>query len=178
MRFSRTSSSPPAKSFEFTRRYIDDLISINNPRFDDAIRMIYLSELTLKDTTLAEGKVAYLDRLVEIRNGQLAMSLYDKRDDFPFTIHNYPHLDSNVPCMPTYGVYISQLIRFAKACDSYPDFLARHQRLVSTLVKQGFRYGLLCRKFKQFYRSHFNLISRYSKSVTQHLREGVDSQVS
>ena len=96
---------------------------------------------------------------------------------FPFAIHNYPHVDSNVPCMPTYGVYISQLIRFAKACDTYPDFFTRHQRLVATLMRQGFKYDLLCRKFKQFYRSHFDLISRYSKSVTQHLREGVDSQV-
>ena len=105
------------------------------------------------------------------------MSLYDKRDDFPFAIHNYPHLDSNVPCMPTYGVYISQLIRFAKACDTYPDFLTRHQRLVATLMRQGFKYDLLCRKFKQFYRSHFDLISRYSKSVTQHLRKGVDTVI-
>ena len=105
------------------------------------------------------------------------MSLYDKRDDFPFSIHNYPHLDSNVPCMPTYGVYISQLIRFAKACDTYTDFLKRHQNLVRTLAKQGFKYNLLCKKFKQFYRSNFDLVSRYSKSVTEHLREGIDSQV-
>ena len=83
------------------------------------------------------------------------MSLYDKRDDFPFAIHNYPHLDSNVPCMPTYGVYIIQLIRFAKDCDTYSDFLTRHQRFVSTPVRQGFKYDLLCRKFKQF---HFTLI--------------------
>ena len=65
------------------------------------------------------------------------MSLYDKRDDFPFVIHNYPHLDSNVPCMskPTYGVYISRIIRFSKAWDTYPDFLTRHQRLVSTVLR-------------------------------------------
>ena len=173
--FSRTNDQP--SSFAFTRRYIDDLISINNPRFDSAISKIYPSELALKDTTLGEGEVAYLDRRIEIRDRQLVMSLYDKRDDFPFKIRNYPHLNSNIPCMPTYGVYISQLIRFTKACDSYVDFLARHQHLVSTLLNQGFRYGLLCRKFKQFYRSHFSLISRYSKSVTQHLREGIDSQV-
>ena len=73
---------------------------------------------------------------------------------------------THVPCVPTYGVYISQLIRFAKACDTYPDFLTRHQRLAATLMRQGFKYDLLCRKFKQFYRSHFDLISRYSKSVT------------
>ena len=79
--------------------------------------------------------------------------------------------------MPTYGVYISQPNHFAKACDTYPDYLTRHQHLVSTLMRQGFKYDLLCRKFKQLYRSHFDLISRYSKSVTQHLREGIDSQV-
>ena len=81
-------------------------------------------------------------------------SRYDKREDFPFAIHNYPHIDSNLLYL-----YISQLIRFAKAYDMYPDFLTRHQRLVSTLMLQGFKYDLLCRKFKQFYRSHFDLIS-------------------
>ena len=76
-----------------------------------------------------------------------------------------------------YGVYISQLLHFTRACDRYSDFLARHKRLVRTLLDQGFRYGLLCRKFKQFYQSHHSLIQRYSHSVAQHLREGVDSQV-
>ena len=76
-----------------------------------------------------------------------------------------------------YGVYISQLLRFAHACDRYSDFLARHKRLVRTLLDQGFRYGLLCREFKQFCRSHHSLVRRCSHSVTQHLREGVDSQV-
>ena len=93
IRFSRTNGLPQATSFEFTRRYIDDLISINNPRFDKAIKKIYPSELTLKDTTLADGKVAYLDRQIEIRDRQLVMSLYDRRDDFPFSIHNYPHME-------------------------------------------------------------------------------------
>ena len=74
-------------------------------------------------------------------------------------------------------VYISQLLRFARACDRHSDFLACHKRQVRTLLDQGFRYGLLCRKLKQFYRSHHSLIQRYSHSVTQHLREGVDSQV-
>ena len=56
-------------------------------------------------------------------------------------------------------------------------FPACLKRLVRTLLDQGFRYGLLCRKFKQFYRPHHSLIQRYSHSVMQHLREGVDSQV-
>ena len=138
---------------------------------------IYPSALTLKETNLSDHRVAYLDRQLEIKKGNLVLSLYDKQDDFSFNVQNYPHLDSNVPCMPMYRVYISQLLRFAHACDRYSDFLARHKRLVRTLLNQGFRYDLLCREFKQFYRSHHSLIQRYSHSVTQHLREGVDSQV-
>ena len=101
IRFSKTNGHPQSKSFEFTRRYIDDLISVNNPRFDKAIEKIYPSKLTLKDTTLVDGKVAYLDRQVEMRDRQLVMSLYNKRDDFPFAIHHYPHLNSIVLCMTT-----------------------------------------------------------------------------
>jgi hypothetical protein len=42
-------------------------------------------------------------------------SLYDKRDDFDFAIVNFPFLCSNIPLSPAYGVYISQLIRYARA---------------------------------------------------------------
>ena len=51
------------------------------------------------------------------------------------------------------------------------DFLAHHKCLVRKLLDQGFRYGLLCRKSIQFYRSHHSLVQRYSHSLTQHLRE-------
>ena len=114
---------------------------------------------------------------MEIEKGKLVMSLYDKQVDFPLKVQNYPYLNSNVPCMPMYGVYISQLLRFARACDRYSDFLARHKRLVRALLGRGFRCGLLCRGFKQFYLSYYSLVQRYSHSMTQHLREGVDSQV-
>ena len=174
--FSWGGTSHIPKSFSLTRRYIDDLITINNPQIDGAIGKIYPSALTLKETNLSDHRVAYLDRHLEIEKGKLVMSLYDKRDYFPFRVQNYPHLDSNVPCMPMYGVYISQLLRFAHTCNRYSDFLAHHKRLARTLLVQGFQYGLLCRKFKQFYQSHYSLVQRYSHSMTQHVQEGVDSQ--
>lgn len=176
LKFSRDKSFN-AQSFNYTRRYIDDLLSIDNPQFKDAIKQIYPEELELKDTSLEGNKVAYLDRLVKINNGLLLSSLYDKRDDFPFTIRNYPHMDSNIPVLPTYGVYISQIIRFTKACDNYEDFVVRHSRLVNTLLNQGFEIKLLYRKFKQFYRTNYCLVSKYSKSVTEHIRDGIDSRV-
>ena len=76
--FSRGSTNPIPKSFSLTRQYIDDLITINNPRFDGAIRKIYPSALTLKETNLSDNRVAYLDCQLEIKKGKLGMSLYDK----------------------------------------------------------------------------------------------------
>jgi hypothetical protein len=57
--------------------------------------------------------------------GSIASFLYDKRDDFNFPIVNFPFICSNIPATPAYGVYISQLIRYSKACGSYQDFLDR-----------------------------------------------------
>ena len=50
-------------------------------------------------------------------------SLYDKRDDFNFHITNFPFPSSNIPSSPAYCVFISQLIRYARACSSYGCFI-------------------------------------------------------
>ena len=64
--------------------------------------------------------------------------IYDKRDDFNFKIINFPNMCSNIPASPAYGVYISQLIRYARASSNYSDFLKRH--LIRSLKKFIFRY--------------------------------------
>ena len=47
-------------------------------------------------------------------NWQHKFKIYDKRDDFDFDIVNFPFLDGDVPRSTSYGIYFSQLIRFAK----------------------------------------------------------------
>ena len=49
----------------------------------------------------------------EFDNFTIWKTFYDKRDDFDFEIVNFPFLDGDVPRSTSYGVYISQLIRFA-----------------------------------------------------------------
>ena len=56
-----------------------------------------------------------LDLNLSIHNNIVSTKIYDKRDDFNFDIVNFPFLDGDVPRRPSYGVYISQLIRFARA---------------------------------------------------------------
>jgi hypothetical protein len=45
----------------------------------------------------------------------------------------------NIPASPAYGVYISQLIRYARASSNYSDFLKRHLTKLSEVnVKDTF----------------------------------------
>ena len=95
-----------ASQFNFIYRYIDDVLSINNPDFENYLGQMYPAELEIKDTTESNTSASYLDLLLSIESdGQLRTSLYDKRDDSHIT--NFPFLSSNIPFSPGYGVFIS-----------------------------------------------------------------------
>ena len=80
-------------------------LSINNPDFENYRGQMYPAELEIKDTTESNTSASYLDLLLSIESdGQLRISLYDKRDDFNFHITNFPFLNSNIPSLPAYGV--------------------------------------------------------------------------
>jgi hypothetical protein len=100
-----------ARSFNFTFRYIDDVLSLDNSRFNDFVDHIYPIEFEIKYTTDTDKYVSYLVLHIEIDNeGWLRTKLYDKRDDFnfPFVIFvNFPFICSNIPAASPYGVYIS-----------------------------------------------------------------------
>jgi hypothetical protein len=124
-----------ARSLNFTFRYIDDIRSLNNFWFGDFVDCIYRIDLEIKDTTDTDRSASYLDLHLEIDSeGRLRTKLYDKRDDFNFPIVNFPFICSNIPAAPAYGVYISELIRYSRACGSYQDFLYRGLLLTSKLL--------------------------------------------
>jgi len=80
-------------------------------------------ELAVKYTTDSPNSAFYLDIYLEHDiNGTLTIKLYDKRDDFNFSIVNYPFLNSNIPSSPAYGDYMSQMIRYSRICNSYHIF--------------------------------------------------------
>jgi hypothetical protein len=81
------------RSFNFTFRYIYDVLSLNNSRFGDFVDHIYPIELEIKDTTYTNRSASYLDLHLKIDSeGRLRTKLYDKRDDFNFSIVNFPFI--------------------------------------------------------------------------------------
>ena len=72
---------------------------------------MYPTELQLNKANSSDTETSCLDLNLSITNGIVSSKIYDKRYDFDFEIVNFPFLDGDVPRSPSYGVYISQLIR-------------------------------------------------------------------
>ena len=105
----------------------------------------------------------------------LKSKLYDKRDDFNFHIVNYPFLDSNIPKNPAYGVYVSRLVCFARACSEFDDFASRHDILVQKLLSQGYKIKVLRKQFSKFFQCHQDIISHYNIQLSSFLKNHLSS---
>ena len=111
------------------------------------VGQIYPTELQLNKANSSDTEAWFLDLNLSITNGIVSSKIYDKRDDFNFEIVNFPFLDGDVPRSPSYGVYISQLIRFARVCSNVDDLNHRYLFLTAKLLKQGYRYHKIPKAF-------------------------------
>ena len=159
-----------------TSRYLHDILNIyyvNNIYFDNMVSQIYPSELQLNKDNTSNTKAAFIDLHLSISNDIVSTKNYDKRDDFDFEIVNFPFLDGDVPCSTSYGVYISQLIRFARASSYITDFNAHNILLTQKLLKQGYQYHKLRKAFSNFYRRYYDSISKFQVGLKSLLRHGL-----
>ena len=82
-------------------------------------------------------------------------------------------MDGDVPCSTSYGVYISQLIRFSRVCSHVADFNARNNSLTPRLLQQGYRYHKLRKTFSKFYRRQYELVSKFNVGLKTLLHQGL-----
>ena len=131
------------------------------------ISQIYPSELQLNKANTSDTEAAFLDLHLSISNDIVSTKIYD-HDDFDFEIVNLPFLDGDVPRSTSYGVYISQLIPFARASSYVFDFNTRNKLLTQKLLKQGYWHHKLRKTFSKFY-----LISKFQVGLKSLLRQGL-----
>ena len=94
-------------AFNSTSRYLDDLLNIDNPYFEQMVGQIYPTELQLNKANTSDTEAPFLDLNLSITNGKVSSKIYDKRDDFNFIIVNFPFLGGDVLRSPSYPmVYI------------------------------------------------------------------------
>ena len=134
---------------------------------------IYPAELQLNKSNSSDTEAPVLDLNLSLSNGTVSTKIYDKRDDFDFDIVNFPFLDGDVPRRTSYGVYIFQLIRFARASSNVNDFNCRNKALTDKLLRQGYHYPELRKTFSKFYRRHSGLVEKYNVSLRKLLQQGI-----
>ena len=110
------------------------------------IRLKQVSQRQLQDTY-----ISFSDLHLSILNYIVLTIIYDKRDHFDCEIVNFSFLDGDVYRSTSYGVYISQLIRFARASCGVADFNTHNKMLTQKLLKQGYQYHKLLESFFKIY---------------------------
>ena len=149
---SRENQADIIEAFVSTSRHLDYLLNIDNIYFEHMVDRIYPTELQLNKANSSDTGAPFLDLNLSISNGTVSTKIYDKRDDFDFDIHvvNFPFLDGDVPRRTSYGVYVSQLIRFAslRASSNVSDCL--NKALTAKLLRQGHYYLKLRKALSKF----------------------------
>ena len=139
------------------------------------VGQIYPTVLQLNKENSADIEAPFLD--LSITNGIVSSKIYDKQDYFNFEIVNFPFLDGDVPRFPSYGVYISKLIRFARGCSNVDDFNYRNIYLNAKLLKQGYRYHKIQKAFSKFYHRHSELIVKYNIGLKTLLQQDTSEPI-
>ena len=98
------------------------------------VNRIYSAELQLNKVNSSDTEALFLDLNLSISNGTISTKIYDKRDNFDFDIVIFPFLDGDVPRCTSYGVFLSQLIRFARASSCISDLSCRNKALTAKFL--------------------------------------------
>ena len=170
---SEDNQSDVIEAFNSTSRYLDDILNIDNDFLNRMVNRFYPSELQLNKANVSDTEASFLIYIYQYRMGFFQTKIYDKRDDFDFDIVNFPFLDGDVPRSTSYGVYISQLIRFARVFSHVDDFDTRNKVLTAKLLRQGYRYHKIRKAFSKFYRRHFDIVSKYNVGLKTLLLDGL-----
>ena len=92
------------EAFNSTSRYLDYLLNIDNPYFEQMVGQIYPTELQFNKANSSDTEAPFLDLTLSTTKGTVSSKIYYKPDDFNFEIVNFPFLDGVVPRSPSYGV--------------------------------------------------------------------------
>ena len=125
------------------------------------------SHLSLRtwDSIDTVKSTSYFHLHLEIdRKEKLLINLYDKRYDFSFRFVIFPFICCKISFAHN-GVFISQFIRYARACCNYAIFLYRARLLTIRLLEQGYVATRLKSPLQMCYSRHHEVVYRYGVSI-------------
>ena len=162
-----------ARRFGNTFRFIDDLFTINDNEFLRCFQEIYPPELEL-NLEHTGSEVSFLDlKITKEDNGQLSMKLFDKRDDFPFSIVRLPFSSSNMPTSMFYSSIGAEILRIGRVSSSLNNFLSSSKSLIKRALKQGASISRLEKTLKKTY-GRQEVLKKFGKTATEFVQNVFD----
>ena len=144
-----------ARKFGNVFRFIDDLNAINDGgEFESNFRNIYPEELQLNKENTSNFETSFLDLQIKIENGKFVVGLFDKRDDFNFSIVRMPYKHSNLPSSVFYSAIGAETLRIAEASNNKISFSSSVRPLVQRMQKQGSNKIKVKNVLKKFFNKH------------------------
>ena len=152
----RKSDIAKSRKFHGCARFIDDLVCLNDGgEFNDSYKEIYPNELELKcEHHEREKHATFLDLDIKISGDKFIYKMFDKRDEFSFSVVRMPYMDSNIPSYIFYGTIRSEIIRIARSTLLLDDLIPRLGALFKRMLKQGADSWKILRQCKKAMDKH------------------------
>ena len=120
------------------------------------INFLFQIKHVLNKAISSDKETSFLDWNIKVIGSDIHTGVYDKRDGF--SIVNFPGLNGDVPILPSYGIYISQLVRFARCCTSVYDFNSKISKLLQNCWHMVIDITSFQKKIGKFSRSCSELL--------------------
>ena len=160
-----------ARLYKYASRSIDDQCNLNDStQFKNCCQAIYPPELQVKCEH--EGQHAtFLELDITVENGLFVYKLFDKRDEFPFSIVRMPDLSGNIPDHVFYGSVMSEFLRIARATLFYHHFVPKAKELFIRMANQSGEKHKILFQLKKAITKHPIPFSRFQKSTDDILKD-------
>ena len=132
-----------------TCRYVIVFCTFTDVDIIPLLTQIYPTELTLNKTSKV-NEATFLDTSIQLVNNRLNLSVYNKTDDFPFTVIKYGHPESNVHSSTGYNTFYGEIMRFARISTHCESFSDRCKLLVHDFLNLGYEKERICLTFFKF----------------------------
>ena len=154
-----------AKKYHGCCRFIDDLCILNDGgEFNESFAEIYPEEMSLKVEHFGDHGT-FLDLDIEIHDHLFVFKLFDKRDEFPFSIVRMPNLLSNIPSKIFYNTIKSEILRIARCTLKLTDFIPRARNLYNRMKNQGGDTYQIKTSLLRFMNKHINTFEKYKNPL-------------
>ena len=158
-----------AKLMSNNCRYVDDVSIINYLNFGNLISEIYPSDLAMERSGDDNKHINYLDIKISIEDSSLKTEVYNKVDDFDFSVVMYTFPNSNIPINIGYNVFYSQLLRYFYICSHLDSFVSSAKRIYTILANRKYNQWKLICKFRLLIKNNPQILLKYKISDTKEI---------